>query len=136
MRNHVFLHLNDKQVSEFCARWKEINNWLDKFLPFGSNQHFPDDQIKEILYSIIPKRWQSYLHRDKFDMTTASVDDFFDRMERYQIADHIDPLLKPKDQSKTNKNETNKLTEKSNDKKRKAKSKKTIRIRRRPKNLA
>jgi hypothetical protein len=73
MRNHVFLHLNDKQVSEFRARWKEINNWLDEFPPFGSNQHFPDDQIKEILYSIIPKRWQSYLHRDKFDMTTASV---------------------------------------------------------------
>jgi hypothetical protein len=67
MRNHVFLHLNDKQVSEFCARWKEINNCLDKFPPFQPNQHFLDDQVKEILYSIIPKCWQSYLHReDKF----------------------------------------------------------------------
>jgi hypothetical protein len=45
-------------------------------------------------------------------------------MERYQIANTIDPLLKPKNQSKTNNNESNKLTEKSNDKKRKAKSKK------------
>jgi hypothetical protein len=45
-------------------------------------------------------------------------------MERYQIADNIDPLLKPKDQSKTDKNKMNKLTEKSNDKKHKAKSKK------------
>jgi hypothetical protein len=45
-------------------------------------------------------------------------------MERYQIADSIDPLLKPKDQSKTDKNETNKLTEKLNDKKGKAQSKK------------
>ena len=124
MRNHVFLHLNDKQVSEFRARWKEINNWLDEFPPFEPNQHFPDDQVKEILYSIIPKRWQSYLHRDKFDMTKASVDDFFDFMVRYQIADNIDPLLKPKDQSKTDKNETNKSTEKSNDKKRKAQTKK------------
>jgi hypothetical protein len=103
---------------------KEINNWLDEFPPFGSNQHFPDDQIKEILYSIIPKRWQSYLHCDKFDMTTASVDDFFNHMERYQIADNIDSLLKPKDQSKVDKNESNKSTEKLNDKKRKAKSKK------------
>jgi hypothetical protein len=57
-------------------------------------------------------------------MTTASVDDFFDCMERYQIADNIDPLLKPKDQSKPDKNEMNKSTEKLNDKKRKAKSKK------------
>jgi hypothetical protein len=45
-------------------------------------------------------------------------------MERYQIANNIDPLLKPKDKSKADKNETNKSTEKSNDKKRKAKSKK------------
>jgi hypothetical protein len=42
-------------------------------------------------------------------------------MERYQITNSIDPLLKPKDQSKTNKNKSNKSTEKSNDKKRKAK---------------
>jgi hypothetical protein len=45
-------------------------------------------------------------------------------MEHYQIADNIDPLLKPKDQSKADKNEMNKSTEKSNDKKHKAKSKK------------
>jgi hypothetical protein len=124
MRNHVFLHLNDKQVSEFRARWKEINNWLDEFLPFEPNQHFPDDQVKEILYSIIPKCWQSYLHRDKFNMTKASVDDFFDFMERYQIADSIDPLLKPKDQSKIDKDDNKKSTEKLNDKKRKAQTKK------------
>jgi hypothetical protein len=62
MHNHVFLHLNDKQVDEFCAQWKEINTWLDEFPPFEPNQHFPDDQVKEILYSIIPKCWQSYLH--------------------------------------------------------------------------
>jgi hypothetical protein len=61
MCNHVFLHLNDKQVNEFCTRtrWKEIINWLDEFPPFEPNRHFPDDQVKEILYSIIPKCWQS-----------------------------------------------------------------------------
>jgi hypothetical protein len=120
----VFLHLNDKQVSEFHAQWKEINNWLDEFLPFEPNQCFPDDQVKEILCSIIPKFWQSYLHRNKFNMTKASVDDFFDFMIHYQIADSIDPLLKPKDQSKIDKDGNKKSTEKSNDKKRKAQTKK------------
>jgi hypothetical protein len=57
-------------------------------------------------------------------MIHCSIRDFLDIMECYQIADSIDPLLKPKDQLKTNKNKLNKLTEKSNDKKRKAKSKK------------
>jgi hypothetical protein len=125
MRNHVFLHLNDKQVSEFCAQWKEINHWLDEFLPFEPNQHFLDDQVKEILYSIIPKHWQSYLHHeDKFNMTKASANDFFDLMEHYQLADQLDPSLKQQNQSKSNKDDTKKLTEKSNDKKRKAQMKK------------
>jgi hypothetical protein len=57
-------------------------------------------------------------------MIHCSVHDFLDIMEHYQITDNIDPLLKPKDQSKADKNEMNKLMEKLNDKKRKAKSKK------------
>ena len=124
MCNHMFLHFNDKQVSEFCTRWKEINNWLDEFLPFEPNQHFLDDQFKEILYSIIPKHWQSYLHRDKFNMTTASVDDFFDLMECYQLTIQLDPMLKQQNQSKTNKDNNKKSTEKLNDKKCKAQMKK------------
>jgi hypothetical protein len=84
MHNHMFLHLNDKQVSKFHARWVEINNWFDEFLPFKSNQHFPGDQVMDILYSIIPKHWQSYLeHEDKFDINESSVKDFFDMMECY-----------------------------------------------------
>jgi hypothetical protein len=45
-------------------------------------------------------------------------------MECYQLTDSLDPLLKPQNQSKTDKDESNKLMEKSNDKKRKAKPKK------------
>jgi hypothetical protein len=124
MRNHVFLHLSDQTISEFCTRWIELNNYLDKFPPFEPNQHFTENETKEIFYNIIPKHWQSYLQRDKFDMIHCSVRDFLEIMEHCQIADNIDLLLKPKDQSKAYKNETNKLTERSNDKKRKAKSKK------------
>jgi hypothetical protein len=77
IHDHMFLHLNDRQVSEFCARWIKINNWLNKFLPFKPNQHFPDDQIKYILYNIIPNCWQSYLQcEDKFDMIKSSDSDF------------------------------------------------------------
>jgi hypothetical protein len=124
MRNHVFLHLGDRTISEFRARWIKLNNYLDEFPPLEPNQRFTENKTKEIFYNIIPKRWQSYLQRDKFDIVHCSVRDFLEIMEHYQIADNIDPLLKPKDQSKADKNKTNKSTEKSNDKKRKAKSKK------------
>jgi hypothetical protein len=45
-------------------------------------------------------------------------------MECYQLANNLDPLLKPQNQSKTNKDKSNKSMEKSNDEKCKAKSKK------------
>jgi hypothetical protein len=124
MHNHGFLHLSDQTISEFRARWIKLNNYLDEFPPLEPNQCFTENETKEIFYNIIPKCWQSYLQRDKFDIVHCSVCEFLDIMECYQIANNIDPLLKPKDQSKADKNETNKSTEKSNDKKRKAKSKK------------
>jgi hypothetical protein len=110
-------------ISEFHARWIELNNSLDEFPPFEPNQCFTENETKDIFYNIIPKCCQSYLQRDKFDMIHCSVRDFLDIIEHYQIADSIDPLLKPKDQLKTDEDESNKSTEKSNDKQRKAKSK-------------
>jgi hypothetical protein len=57
-------------------------------------------------------------------ITKASVNDFFDLMECYQLADQLDPVLKQQNQSKTNKDDNKKLMEKLNDKKRKAQPKK------------
>jgi len=59
MRNSVFLHLNDRMVNEFCARWIELDNYLEEFPPFEPNQRFADDEVKDILYNIIPARWKS-----------------------------------------------------------------------------
>jgi hypothetical protein len=57
-------------------------------------------------------------------MIEASADDFFNVMECYQLANQFDPLLKQHNQSKTNKDNSKKSMEKSNDKKRKAQLKK------------
>jgi hypothetical protein len=105
------------------------------FVPGGSNStinlmssyHFDPTKIlqtKEILYNIIPKHWQSYLQRDKFDIIQCSVKDFFDMMQCYQLADNLNPSLKQQNQLKTNKDESKKLTEKPIDKKHKAKPQK------------
>jgi hypothetical protein len=136
MSNHMFLHLTERQVSEFHARWDEINYWLDKIPPFQPNQCFVDEPTKDILYTIIPKRWQSYLQCTKFDIIRCSFRDFFKVMKHYQIADQLDPLLKPNDQSKTDKNKSNKSSEMSIDKKSARPSQRImILMHRRPKNL-
>jgi hypothetical protein len=123
MCNHVFLHLSYRTISEFCARWIELNNYLNEFLQLGLNQNFTEDQTKDIICNIIPKCWQSYLQQDKFDIIQFSITDFFDMMKHYQLAHNLDPSLKQQNQSKTNKDESNKLTEKPNDKKYNAKPK-------------
>jgi hypothetical protein len=46
MHNHVFLHLSDQTISEFCARWIELNNYLDEFPPFEPNQRFKENETK------------------------------------------------------------------------------------------
>jgi hypothetical protein len=48
---------------------------------------------------------------------------FFDMMECYQLTNNLDPSLKQQNQAKIDKDESNKLTEKPNDKKHKAKPK-------------
>jgi hypothetical protein len=52
-----------------------------------------DEQTKDILYSINPKGWKSYLQCDKFDIIGCFTRDFFDMMGHYQLADQLDPLL-------------------------------------------
>jgi hypothetical protein len=81
--NHVFLQLSDQTISEFRARWIKLNNYLNEFPPFEPNQCFTENETKEIFYNIIPKRWQSYLQRDKFDIVHCSIRDFLEITERY-----------------------------------------------------
>jgi hypothetical protein len=112
MCNHVFLRLSDQMISEFCTRWIELNNYFNEFPPFGPNQHFTKDETKDIFCNIIPKGWQSYLQRDKFDTIHCSVHDFLNMIEHYQLADNINPSLKQQNQLKTNKDKSNKSSEK------------------------
>jgi hypothetical protein len=44
MCNHVFLHLSDRTISEFRARWIELNNYLDEFPPFEPNQRVTENK--------------------------------------------------------------------------------------------
>jgi hypothetical protein len=83
-----------------------------------------DEQTKDILYTNVPKHWQSYLQCDKFDIIGCSIRGFFDMMECYQIEDQLDPSLKQQNKSKINNDDSKKSTEKPNDKKCKAKPKK------------
>jgi hypothetical protein len=48
MHHHMFLHLNDKQVSDFCTWWKEINNCgLMNFHPLSPINTFQMIKLKK-----------------------------------------------------------------------------------------
>ncbi len=44
MHNHVFLHLSDRMISEFCAKWIELKNYLNEFASFEHKQQQQKDK--------------------------------------------------------------------------------------------
>ena len=120
MRRSVFLHSKDRPIREFRARFIETNNYLTEFPPFGPNQEFKEDEIKEIVHNILPKHWQSLLKREGFDLDRRSLADLFDHIKRYQVAEQIDSPTKSQDTKQSN--DSKNTQDKSKDKKRKNKS--------------
>jgi len=120
MRNNVFLHLRDRTISKFCARWTQLDDYLNEFPPFKPNQWFQDDEIKDIIYDITPHCWKSQMEKVQYDPIDHTLADLFDLLERYQIAEQLDP---PKQNQVTNElDESIKTKDKSRKNKRKEKS--------------
>ena len=89
MRRHV--HLTRKfSISEFFARFVEINEYLTQFPPFDGDEHkLSEEEIIEILYSIIPKAWKSKLMDHGFDPVEHSLTEFSEQLVRFETSDAI-----------------------------------------------
>ena len=49
----------DMKTRDYCARYAEINKYLEEFPPFeGKQQVLPEDEILEHLEFVIPNSWQ------------------------------------------------------------------------------
>ena len=121
MRRSVFLHLKDKSIRDFRARWVEMNNYLEAFPPFKPNQGFNEDETKEIVHGVLPARYQAELKREGFDLDRKSLEDLFDHIERCQVAEQIDPPT-TQSQATTQSKDSKNHQDKSKDQKRKNKS--------------
>jgi hypothetical protein len=114
LRRNVHLTRN-LTISEFLARFTEINEYLTQFPPFdGDEQKLSEEELIEIVYSTIPKTWRCKLMDLGFDPVEHSLLEFSEQLVRFETSDAINGSDSTINQSDT------KTTGKEDNKKRKA----------------
>jgi hypothetical protein len=77
-------------ISEFFTRFLEINEYLTQYPPFdGEKQKLSEEEIIEIIYSIIPKAWKSKLMDHGFDPMEHSLMEFSEQLVRFETSNAI-----------------------------------------------
>ncbi|MCK7490854.1 MAG: hypothetical protein MZW92_02980 [Comamonadaceae bacterium] len=118
LRRNVHLTRN-LTISEFLARFAEINEYLTQFPPFdGDEQKLSEEEIIEIVYSTIPKTWRCKLMDHGFDPVEHSLVEFSEQLVRFETSDAIngsDSTINQSDTKTTGKPEDNKKRKASED---------------------
>ena len=78
------------KTRDYCARYAEINKYLEEFPPFkGKQQAIPQDEILEHLEFAIPSSWQKQMVLQGFNTLERSVEDFIEFCERLEFSKQI-----------------------------------------------
>ena len=62
------------KMRQYMARINEINNYLPSFPPFGENQKFSKEDLKEQLYANLLSVFTTPMRKVKHDILTESID--------------------------------------------------------------
>ena len=80
----------DMKTRDYCARYSEINKYLESFPPFkGKNQVIPNDEILEHLEFAIPNSWQKQMVLQGFNTLERTMEDFIEFCERLEFSESI-----------------------------------------------
>ena len=112
------VHLTRNFISEFFARFVQINEYLTQFSPFDGEEHkLSEEEIIEILYSIIPKAWKSKLMDHGFDPVEHSLTEFSEQLVRFETFDAINgnTTINQSDTKHTGESQDNKKRKASED---------------------
>ena len=87
---HILCKPKDVTTMVYCARFAELNNYLESFPPHnGRDQCLPDDEVLEHLEFAIPNSWQKQMIMQGFNTLEHTMEDFVGFCERLEFSEDI-----------------------------------------------
>lgn len=88
MRRMLRKPLNMK-IRDYFARYKELNDYLGSFPPFGIIQRLPKDEVMGHAEFAILNSWQKQMAIQGFNVTKHTMDEFIKFCKRLEFGDSI-----------------------------------------------
>ena len=76
-------------IRYFICQIDYMVGYLKKFPPFGAGQRLPEDEILELVYFSLPKKWQKYLIIQGFGSSIQGSTDLVEFCERLETSEEI-----------------------------------------------
>jgi hypothetical protein len=112
MQYSIHLELHSRSINEFCTHWHQLDNYIVKFPPFGENQKFMENETIKLIYNKLPGCWKSWMSKAKYVPLEHSLDQLFDYMECYELADAFNLLVKQAQEMNDSNEDKNKKKQK------------------------
>ena len=79
----------DMTTRMYCARFAELNKYLESFPPYREGQSLPDDEVLEHLEFAIPNSWQKQMVLQGFNTLEHTMEEFIEFCERLEFSEDI-----------------------------------------------
>ena len=73
-------------IRMYCARFAELNKYLESFPPYNENQNLPDDEVLEHFEFAIPNSWQKQMVLQGFNTLEHTTEEFVEFCERLEFS--------------------------------------------------
>ena len=73
-------------IRMYCARFSELNKYLESFPPYNENQKLPDDELLEHFEFAIPNAWQKQMVLQGFNTLEHTTEEFVEFCEQLEFS--------------------------------------------------
>ena len=82
-------------IRMYCARFSELNKYLESFPPYNEDQKLPDDEVLEHFEFAIPNAWQKQMVLQGFNTLEHTTEEFVEFCERLEFSEDFYVQAKP-----------------------------------------
>ncbi len=94
--HRIVIKPHTTSIRKYAARLKEINGYLNNFLPHQLNQAIPMDELLEILQFAITVSWQHQMTHHGIDPSQQTIAPFVQFCECLESTEQVPTEISPK----------------------------------------